>query len=164
MSFKVAALTLSFLTLACLRTSAQETLVAAGAEWQYLDDGTDQQTAWIMPGFSDATWKTGVAQLGYGDGDETTEVLFGPDPDNANNDPDNKFITTYFRHTFSATPLDYSNALLRVLHDDGVVVFLNGLEVFRRGMPDGPVDYLTPATFTVAGDDETSNFFGRELV
>ena len=163
-SFKVAALTLTFLTLACQGTNAQDTLVAEGAEWRYLDDGTDQQTAWIVPGFSDAAWKTGVAPLGYGDDDETTEVLFGPGPDNASNDPDNRFITTYFRHTFSvADPPDYTNALLRVLHDDGVVVYLNGTEVFRSGVPEGAIDHLTNATFSVADDDETINFYAQEI-
>jgi len=65
MSFKVAALTLTFLTLSCQRIDAQETLVATGAEWRYLDDGSDQATAWFMPGFPDDTWKTGTAKLGW---------------------------------------------------------------------------------------------------
>jgi hypothetical protein len=101
--------------------------------------------------------------LGYGDDEETTEVLFGPDPDNANNDPGNKFITTYFRHTFSANPPDYVNTLLRVLYDDGVIVYVNGIEVFRGNLPDGDVDYLTTAEGTVDGDDETINFAGLEI-
>ena len=37
---------------------------------------------------------TGTAELGYGDGDEYTVVSFGPDPNN-------KYITTYFRHAFN---------------------------------------------------------------
>jgi hypothetical protein len=47
-------------------------LVGAGASWKYLDDGSNQGTAWRSPAFNDAAWKTGLAQFGYGDGDATT--------------------------------------------------------------------------------------------
>jgi hypothetical protein len=38
---------------------------------------------------------------------------------------------------------------LRVLRDDGAVVYLNGTEVFRSNMPTGPVAYNTLASGTV---------------
>jgi len=38
---------------------------------------------------------------------------------------------------------------VRVRRDDGVIVYINGLEVFRDNMPDGPVDYNTPAVTAV---------------
>jgi len=53
-------------------------LVATTATWTYLDDGSNQGTAWRTPAFNDSTWASGPAQLGYGDGDETTVVSFGP--------------------------------------------------------------------------------------
>ena len=31
--------------------------VSAGAVWRYLDNGTDQGTAWSVPSFDDSTWK-----------------------------------------------------------------------------------------------------------
>src|SRR5829696_10145978 len=76
--------------------AADTTLVPTGATWKYLDNGTDQGTAWRAPSFSDLTWPSGPAQLGYGDGDEATTVGFG-------SDANNKFITTYFRRAFSVT-------------------------------------------------------------
>src|SRR4026207_710327 len=72
---------------------AADTLVPLGSVWSYLDDGSDQGTAWVAPAFDAAGWSNGPAQLGYGDQDEATVVRFGPSPNN-------KYITTYFRHTF----------------------------------------------------------------
>ena len=51
-------------------------LVPEQAIWRYLDDGSDQGTAWRAPGFDDSTWAQGAAELGYGDGDESTVVSF----------------------------------------------------------------------------------------
>ena len=71
-------------------------LVTRGSAWRYLDDGSNQATAWRETAFDDGAWKMGAAQLGYGDGDEKTVVGYGGDP-NA------KYITTYFRHSFTVT-------------------------------------------------------------
>jgi len=76
---------------------AQTTLVSTGSVWKYLDNGSDQGTAWQGPLFDDSSWASGPAQLGYGDGDEATVVNGGP--------ATNRFITTYFRHAFTPPPL-----------------------------------------------------------
>ena len=103
--------------------------VAAGAEWSYLDDGNDPGPTWIEPAFDDAAWDVGPAELGYGDGDEATVVDFGPDELD-------KHITTWFRHEFSVADASSWNALfLRLVRDDGVVVYLNGQEVHRYNLP-----------------------------
>src|SRR5207247_2579275 len=89
--------------------------------------------------FDDQAWPSGYAKLGYGGSDETTVVSFGPDPSA-------KFITTYFRRPFIVSdPAVLGELNLRVLRDDGVVVYLNGREVYRDNMPAGPINYLTPA-------------------
>ena len=54
------------------------TFVARGATWKYLDNGTNQGTAWRATSFNDSTWASGPAELGYGDGDEATMVSYGP--------------------------------------------------------------------------------------
>jgi len=115
-------------------------LVPAGGSWRYLDDGSDQGTAWRLPAYDDSLWATGPAQLGYGEGDEATVVSYGPDPQN-------KYITTYFRHTFSvADPGALTTLSLDLLRDDGAIVYLNGVEVRRENMPGGVVTYLTHAS------------------
>ncbi len=127
---------------------AETIFIAAGSDWKYLDDGSDQGTAWRDPAFVDTAWAEGPAQLGYGDGDEATVVSYGPNPSN-------KYITTYFRRGFDvADPGIYVCLRLRLLRDDGAVVYLNGAEVRRSNMPDGPIGYSTPAVGAVGGDEE----------
>ncbi|HEY2952833.1 MAG TPA: Ig-like domain-containing protein, partial [Verrucomicrobiae bacterium] len=63
-------------------------IVPTNSVWKYLDNGSDQGTAWIAPAFDDSSWASGPAQLGYGDGDEATVVNSGP--------TNNYYITTYF--------------------------------------------------------------------
>ncbi len=123
-------------------------LVATGAVWKYLDNGSDQGTNWVARIFNDAGWASGRAQLGYGDGDETTVVSFGPDLDP-------KYITTYFRHSFVLTgATNYTNLLVNVKRDDGAVVYLNGVEVQRFNMPTGAISHLTRASTAI--DDGTT--------
>lgn len=128
------------------------TLLHRGARWVYLDDGSDQGTLWREPGFDDSGWTLGSAQFGYGDADEATEVGFGPDPNN-------KFITTYFRHRFNESdPLLIPGLLLHLVRDDGAVIYLNGVEVGRSNMPAGVIDFQTLALTPVNGDEEGTFF------
>ncbi len=109
------------------------TLIAKGSTWKYLDTGTNAGTAWRDPGYDDGPWRSGPAELGYGDNDERTPVSFGPDPNN-------KYITTYFRHAFNVSdPTAFTSLNLWLKRDDGGVVYLNGVEVFRTSnMPAPP--------------------------
>ena len=114
-------------------------IVPSGAGWRFLDDGSNQGTAWREPQFNDSGWSNGPAQLGFGDGDEATLI-------SRTNAAGGTNLTSYFRHRFQ--PVDVAvltNLVLRVLRDDGALVYLNGLEVFRSNMPTGAVDYLTTA-------------------
>ncbi|MBC8263208.1 MAG: metallophosphoesterase, partial [Anaerolineales bacterium] len=131
-------------------------LAPTGSTWKYLDDGSDQGAAWRQPEFDASGWASGAAQLGYGDGDEATVVSYG-------GDAGNKHITTYFRHSFDVADASIFESLtLRVLRDDGAVIYLNGTEVFRANMPDGAIGYSTLAASAVYGDDE-SKFFAASV-
>ena len=132
--------------------STTNTLVSQGASWRYLDNGSDQGTAWRAPGFDDSSWAVGAAQLGYGDGDEITVVSYGPNSGN-------KYITTYFRRTFEvANPSAYAQLIFRLVRDDGAVVYLNNNEVFRSNMPTGAISYATLAATSVSGSAESTFF------
>jgi hypothetical protein len=123
------------------------TLISTGAVWKYLDNGSDQGGAWTAMAFNDTGWSNGPAQLGYGDNDERTLVSYGP---NAGA----KYITTYFRRAFTITdPASVSSLNLRLLRDDGAVVYLNGSEIYRNNMPGGAVNYLTPASVSVPDEN-----------
>ena len=134
-----------------------ESLVSDGSVWKYLDDGSDQGTpadgpSWFgHPNYDDSLWLQGPAELGYGDASngrpEATVINSGPDR--------NYFITTYFRRAFNVNDASqYLGLHLRLLRDDGAVVYLNGAEVARSNMPGGAIDYLTPASSNVGGSDE----------
>lgn len=123
---------------------SQTTIVPANSVWLYLDNGTNQGTAWQDPGFSDVSWSSGNAELGYGDGDEITTVSYGPSSSD-------KYITTYFRKTFSITDASvFSYLEVNLVCDDGCVVYLNGQEVVRQNMPSGAISYTTEASSTIA--------------
>ncbi|HEV2088131.1 MAG TPA: hypothetical protein VGR21_07450 [Cryptosporangiaceae bacterium] len=119
-------------------------LVAAGATWSYQDSGSDLGTAWREPDFDATGWATGPAQLGYGDGDEATTVA-----------PNR--LTYYFRGTFTA-PAGFTPTSLQLetVRDDGIVVYLNGVEVWRNNMPTGTITATTPATLAISGTAESA--------
>ncbi len=109
-----------------------------GSEWLYLDDGSNQGTEWRQPEFDEQAWKVGQAEFGYGEGDEQTEVNFGQNPQT-------KHITTYFRKWFEVENASTVHELdLRIIRDDGAVVYLNGEEIYRNNLPENP-HYLTRA-------------------
>ena len=119
-------------------------MIAAGSEWRYLDDGSDQGVGWIATTFSDASWSVGLAQFGYGDDDEATVVGFGPDEDN-------KFATTYFRKTFNvADPGAISSLAMRLIRDDAAAVYLNGSEIARSNL-------VPEASFDTRAESSTGN-------
>lgn len=120
---------LLLLTALAFSASAQTTLVSTGAVWKYLDDGSDQGTAWRDWGFDDSIWPSGAAELGFGDGDEVTTNVAGN-------------VTYYYRHTFNVPSAStYTNLRVALERDDGAIVYLNGVEVFRSNMPTGAVSF-----------------------
>ena len=111
-------------------------LVVKGSLWSYLDDNTDQGSAWRQVGFDDSSWSSGAGELGFNEGDETTLIS----DSNAN--------TYYFRHEFTTdlSASDLSAMTLSLEIDDGAVVYLNGTEVARTAMPDGTITYASIST------------------
>ena len=123
-------------------------VIAKGAEWSYLDDGSDGGQAWRQSNFDASAWKKGAAKLGYGDGNEATTVKFGPDSEQ-------KFITTYFRRSFTiAAGMEVISLRAHILVDDGAVIYINGEEVARENMPQGTIEFTTEASNSVFGESE----------
>jgi hypothetical protein len=121
---------------------AQDTLIQAGAEWKYYDAGNAPSGNWTNISYNDTSWASGFAQLGYGDSDETTLT-------------DDDARTTYFRKSFMVTnPTQYQSMLLKLLRDDGAVVYINGTEIWRDNMPSGSVSYGTFSSSAVSGSEE----------
>lgn len=102
-----------------------QTLVPAGTSWKYRDNGNDLGSTWREPAFDDSAWSSGVAQFGYGDGDEKTVVSYG-------SSSSSKYVTTYFRKQFVVDNAPCLERLtLRLLVDDGAAIYLNGTNVLN---------------------------------
>ena len=140
-----------FILLLISHAFAGKVLIPRGAEWKYLDDGSDQESRWVAPDYDDSKWASGVAPLGYGDKDGIgTKISFG-----ANSSK--KFITSYFRRRFTIEdPSSIFGLQLNLRRDDGAVVYVNGREVRRSAMPKGKVRFNTFAATTAAGPAETA--------
>ncbi len=131
-----------------------KTLIAKKSVWKYLDNGTNQGTAWYANTFTDTAWKSGAGELGYGDNNqETTVVSYGPDANN-------KYITTYFRRHFTVDDVSSVTTVnVNLRCDDGAVVYINNQEAFRYNMPmTGTIGYKTTAMDSL-GDPEENTFY-----
>jgi 3',5'-cyclic AMP phosphodiesterase CpdA len=135
-------------------TQPSQTLIASGATWKYLDNGSDPGTAWRTAAYNDASWKQGVTRLSYGEiGDPTSAtapnfVSYGPSATS-------KYITTYFRKKITISDASIYNGFdMRVLRDDGVVVYVNGSEVYRNNMPAGNITSTTTASASLGDGEE----------
>lgn len=129
--------------------TGSQNLIVSGNAWKYLDNGSNQGTSWTASSFNDASWASGNSQLGYGDGDEATVVSYG-------SNSSAKYITTYFRKSINVSdPSQYSNFTLNVKRDDGIVLYVNGVERYRNNMPTGTISYTTAASTAIADDGAT---------
>ena len=139
-------------------------IIANGSAWKYLDDGSDQGNAWHLPGFNDASWKSGNSKFGYGDDVGSGTVVYSgcppslyPATENPTPTCSSKYITTYFRRNFTITGLNnFASFTFNVIRDDGYIIYINGQEAARSNMPSGTVNYLTDASFVIGGAAETT--------
>lgn len=137
-------------------------LVNTNAVWNYLDDGSDQGVAWRTQEFDDRAWASGPAPLGYHSmflrDDFATVVSYGPNPDT-------KYATTYFRRRFSYVPdSGIEGLVVRLMRDDGGVVYLNGNEVFRSNITNNPVLYTDYAVESVGSDFDRAFFRSTNIL
>jgi hypothetical protein len=119
-----------------------------GAVWRYFDKTNDLGEAWRSNSFTDSTWSSGAARLGYGGDGEATKIA------------SNRQWTTYFRREFhvpNATNVTALNA--RLTRDDAVIIYLNGTEIWRdTNFTSGDITNRTPALVAIGGQDETEWF------
>jgi len=113
--------------------------VAEATSWAFFRGSqapSDPPDAWSATDFNDLTWDRGRSGFGYGDGDDNTRL----------NDMRGNYVSVYIRNTF-AVPSPVPDQVLELMidYDDGFIAYLNGREVARRNMPDGPTTHLTRA-------------------
>ena len=130
------------------------TLVASsGSGWKYFTQGSEPAGTWNTTAFDDSAWTTAIAPIGYGETGMNTNLATAVT------------TTMYFRKSFNVTNAATITGLqLELMHDDGALVFLNGSEVARAGMPYPPTAITFATTATGAVDDsrgETAYHFIR---
>jgi len=118
--------------------------------WSYFAGDGFPDPDWSSANFSAESWPRGYGVMGFGHPLVTRQLV-----------PSN-WVTAYFRKEFYVGELDEIEALyLDLLVDDGVEVHLNGVEVLRDNLPEGPIDGDTPAL--VPSPDDGMNYRTFEI-
>ncbi|MDO8632897.1 MAG: beta galactosidase jelly roll domain-containing protein, partial [Phycisphaerales bacterium] len=126
-------------------TTATVVAIDDKTTWRYDRSGQDLGTAWREKNFNDSQWPQGKALIAD-EGTTTVEPI--RTAISRFNDAGEYVRTFYFRthFTFSGTSTAGAKLKLRHVVDDGVVLYLNGVEINRLGIAAGvDVDFLTNA-------------------
>ena len=92
-------------------------IISNFSTWKYDDTNIDFPDSWTSNTYSDSSWKTGTAKLGFGTNDGT----FGTTLQNLNQ------ITFYFRTNFTIEDLSKIEELnLTIDYDDCYAIYING--------------------------------------
>ena len=114
----------------------EDTLVAPGDEWNYLTGaagGPDPD--WLEEDFDDFEWEVGPTGIGYGDGDDATEL----------DDMSGNYVVVYARKVVELELVTIESLVLSCAIDDGFVAYVNGEEIGRFNVADGEVNNDTTA-------------------
>ena len=125
--------------------NSQNKLIKNGDTWNYYDQGY-LESDW-MTKTEKYTWKKGATPIGYGDNKIVTEISFG---DNAKE----KHIVKYFKKNITISKTKYLAYEFRTLSDDGIVIYINGKELYRLNMPNATITNKTLAVNTVSKEEE----------
>jgi hypothetical protein len=133
---------------AAFLASGQETLLQLDHLWRYEQSGTDLGTTWRSTAYDDSAWPAGRGVLALED-NEIVRPLTNTVLSRVGTNGEYKIID-YFRTHFTVPEVRPGYFLsAAVLVDDGAVAYLNGAELFRIRMPQGPIGAMTLATETI---------------
>ncbi|MGJ8642230.1 MAG: lamin tail domain-containing protein [Luteolibacter sp.] len=158
-------------TATSLSSGNSTTVFPTKSIWTFDDSGTDHGSStivvgdsgysssnWKHPNFNANSWSSGPGIFGFGDlGSDgssitpDTQMGFQSTPENSNP------RTCYLRRNFNisgAASLSAINA--SVLADDGVIIYLNGVEVYRSNIIGGDVSSSTFAIDAVNNEQEVA--------
>jgi hypothetical protein len=113
------------------------TLVAKGSTWNYYFETAAPPATWSDATFDSSTWRSGAAAVGWGSSSLATTITTTASP---------KPSSLYFRTDFTLPAAVPANGLtLTTRADDGIVVFVNGVEVGRSNVISGTIGHNTYA-------------------
>jgi hypothetical protein len=121
-------------------------LASAQSGWRYrngltLPDDDSSNKTWRDNGYldsDDGEWLNATTPIGFGDNDDTTVLT----------DMRNSYVSVYLRKEFTIAPGEIpSEITLDCYHDDGAIIYLNGIEIGRFSVEAGPVTFPAPNGF-----------------
>ncbi|WP_153392843.1 PKD domain-containing protein [Ornithinicoccus halotolerans] len=117
-----------------------ETVVERNASWAWYYETAAPPADWMEPRADLSSWSTGPAPLGFGFAQVATDIdIDGPTSDRP--------LAAYFVRTFEVADASRVESLvLDTVANDGVVVYVNGVEVGRHNMPAGEITHSSYAT------------------
>jgi len=132
--------------------AVQKTVVSVGGEWRYYDKASAPNRSWAKPNFDDSSWSVGPGLLGYGNGNEATEISFGTNPNRKN-------VTAYFRQTFEIKDaILIDKVTFKLLRDDAAAIYLNGGEIYRDKNLSRTASHTTMATSSIVNESAFATF------
>ncbi|MEC7812532.1 MAG: Ig-like domain-containing protein [Verrucomicrobiota bacterium] len=127
-------------------------LVSVGGEWHYYDLATAPSRNWAKSDFDDSAWQAGPGLLGYGNGNEATQVSYGTNPTR-------KRATVYFRQIFDVEAVELIDRVtFKLLRDDAAAVYLNGIEVYRDKNLSRTARHTTYASSPIVDENAYATF------
>nr|MDP0502768.1 lamin tail domain-containing protein [Verrucomicrobiota bacterium JB025] len=113
------------------------TLIDWGETWKYRQGVNLDGTGWQTSDYDDSSWPSGPAAFGL-EGATLPHPLQTPFTLGT--------ITYYFRKTIEFTGDAGASLVLTTMVDDGLVVYVDGVEIHRLRMPAGTPTYTTQTT------------------
>jgi hypothetical protein len=126
-----------------------EPAVAEGkdADWKYWTGEGSVPAGWQTPEFDDKAWNSGRAPLGLGEARLKTTVK----PADHGGSPS----VALFRKSFTLPKLEKgARVVVSLCVDDGAVLFVNGRELKRLNLPEGPLKPETKAVRQLSDSEE----------
>ena len=116
-------------------------LLPSGSECSYFKGTMEPPADWSDPVFDDSGWLSGATGIGYGDGDDATELL----------DMQGNYASVFVRLEFDVADPAVENLFLKIIYDDAFVGYLNGTEVARSNI------FGTPPGFNIGANSTNGN-------
>ncbi len=120
-------------------TAVSAVLVEAGASWRWRYAATAPAGGWAGVGFNDSSWSSGEGPFGFGSTLVNTDIGDGA--------PSPRPLAAQFRTSFEVADVNaIESGEFSFVADDGVVVYLNGVEIARENLPTSTITSNTYAT------------------
>lgn len=125
-------------------TSPGVTLTTTDGDWRYWAAASTPPNSWRLVGYDDSAWTKDNARFIHPAPPSNFQgwTVLPAAPGR---------ITCYFRRSFAMPQFPAGQLMLRMICDDGVVVYVNGIEVARHNMPGGRIEASTRALVSKEG-------------